>query len=371
MEFSSVTEYHKWLDSDDRILPINVDFGFLNIYKFSSQGYITDGVMKITDIYRSTNGNDFVMLIMKDGSKRYFQIDKLIAFVFYCQNMSIDLSLNQITVRHINGDNHDHRASNLDVHINKEQWMISTYPGILRNTYYISNFGRLKRAKDNFIYTPIKDERYGYMFYGVKQENGKYLHKFVHRLVAWEFLKDTRNDELDVNHINGIKTDNIPENLEWVDRKTNIRHAMYTELNNITGENSPKAKMTNKDAEIICRLLVKYNGDIQQVFDSLISKNKNISRWVIEQIKYKKKWNAVSDLYFRKNQFDNVQKHRSGSPVLSEENVHVICKALLENNMDIYMTFNQLYSRIHGLTQSQIYKIKSKSTWKNISSLYF
>ena len=44
----------------------------------------------------------------------------------------------------------------------------------------------------------------------------------VHRLLMSLFVGES---ELDVNHINGIKTDNRLENLEYVSRKENIKHA--------------------------------------------------------------------------------------------------------------------------------------------------
>lgn len=60
--------------------------------------------------------------------------------------------------------------------------------------------------------------------------DGKKYNERVHRLVLQTFKPHKRFDEMGVNHIDGIKTNNNLENLEWMTHKENIRHAWRTGL---------------------------------------------------------------------------------------------------------------------------------------------
>ena len=47
----------------------------------------------------------------------------------------------------------------------------------------------------------------------------------VHRIVASSFL-DYCHEKIEVNHKNGLKSDNRVENLEWCNRKENVDHSI-------------------------------------------------------------------------------------------------------------------------------------------------
>lgn len=62
----------------------------------------------------------------------------------------------------------------------------------------------------------------GYMRILVR-DNGRERTVFVHRLVAMAYIDNPLNKP-QINHINGDKTDNRPENLEWCTNYENAQH---------------------------------------------------------------------------------------------------------------------------------------------------
>jgi hypothetical protein len=89
--------------------------------------------------------------------------------------------------------------------------------------YMVSNMGRVYSLLSN----KIKKVSVGKFWYGHLALNNNRVRKeyLIHRLVAIAFLENKENKP-QVNHINGMKSDNRVENLEWVTQSENQIHAL-------------------------------------------------------------------------------------------------------------------------------------------------
>lgn len=93
--------------------------------------------------------------------------------------------------------------------------------------YQVSNLGNIKRITTNKVLNPSISNR-GWLYLSLSKDN-KYKNHRVHRIVAQTFIPNPK-DKATVNHINGIKTDNRVENLEWNTIGENVRHAIKNGL---------------------------------------------------------------------------------------------------------------------------------------------
>jgi hypothetical protein len=168
--------------------------------------------------------------------------------------------------------------------------------------YQVSNFGRIKSLdfsvvrSNGRIYTnksrvqkPSKDNS-GYLRCAFIK-NSKLVTYKVHRLVADAFCKKP-NEKVEVNHIDGNKLNNNSDNLEWVSRSENIKHAFRLGLmlpkRGILNSNS---KLTGKDIKHI-RDEYHYNNGKRGMFRKL-SIGYGINKKTISQIVRKEIWSHV------------------------------------------------------------------------------
>lgn len=116
--------------------------------------------------------------------------------------------------------------------------------------YAVSNIGRVKRITPtiNFGANVGRSEFLkgtsvrGWIAVALHLRNRKIKVMRVHRLVLYAFIGPS---DLGVNHINGIKSDNRLENLEYCSNGDNVRHALRIGLCDFRGEKGTNSKLKN------------------------------------------------------------------------------------------------------------------------------
>ena len=159
-----------------------------------------------------------------------------------------------------------------------------------KTKYMISTMGRVKNSKTNKILQPALYD--GYLKVGLYHKGKMYSRK-IHRLVAKAFIENTYpNIKNEVNHIDGNKTNNNVDNLEWVSRKENIRHAFKIGLNH--GAKGIKNYFAIYDEEIIHQVcsLLKQGLKIKE-----ITKKTKVSKDTVHKIYKRKQWKHISINY--------------------------------------------------------------------------
>lgn len=125
-----------------------------------------------------------------------------------------------------------------------------------------------------------------------KNGNSKIIR--LHRLVAEHFIPNP-HDYKQVNHINGVKTDNYASNLEWCNSYQNMKHAQETGLFKTAGEDNPSAKLKWKDVHAIRKEYVK--GSKEHGTHAL-AKKYNVTNVMISKIVRGECWKEQRDKGF-------------------------------------------------------------------------
>lgn len=117
--------------------------------------------------------------------------------------------------------------------------------GRLRSTNY-KNSGKTKVLKP-------ADGGDGYLKTMLLNDEGKYKSWGVHKWIALTFL-GPKPEGMEINHIDGVKINNEPDNLEYCTRSENLIHAYENGLlDTKRGSKNGMAKLTESDVKEIRR----------------------------------------------------------------------------------------------------------------------
>lgn len=135
-----------------------------------------------------------------------------------------------------------------------ELWKpIPGYAGYEAST--LGNIRYVLRWKSPRVLKPSPHSR-GYWKYGVSL-SGKTVTRMGHRLVALAWVENPCGMP-EINHIDGVKTNNAPTNLEWTNHAENAAHARKIGLYQV-GDGHHNVRRS--DAEVIGMHMAKMNGE--------------------------------------------------------------------------------------------------------------
>ena len=160
----------------------------------------------------------------------------------------------------------------------------------------VSSYGRIRsymRDRENGSILKTVADRKGYLRLRVTVERDKRCYK-VHRLVADAFL-DNPEGKTQVNHIDGDKTNNCIDNLEWVTNTENAHHAIEAGL----WSNVFEASARVNEARKIPIIAINAETGEQLLFNSISEAERHFNSRHISDVLNGKREKAAGH-YFRK-----------------------------------------------------------------------
>lgn len=205
--------------------------------------------------------------------------------------------------------------------------------------YEISNKGRCRnlkniKNKNQGVLTPKYNKHNGRYTYCIRLK-GKLYYKYRYRLVAEAFIPNVYNKP-EVNHIDGDKTNDIVENLEWVTGKENMNHAFRNELYSTA---TPVSVYTLKGEFV--NSYDSVSEAIRQLFPNHCCKFKNIDSNDLKQEKDNIYCNSLG--YQWRLRDNDIREVIDIKDICSRQNIPIV-KLSMENQLiDIYTQIHQAY----------------------------
>lgn len=178
-----------------------------------------------------------------------------------------------------------------------EKWKpVKGYEGL----YEVSSLGRIKslskrvdsgkchRSYPEKILKPGKDSK-GYLRVVLSDYNHKSHTYKLHRLVAEAFIPNPKKLP-EVNHIDGNKANDSVDNLEWIGRSDNLKHAYKNALKSVKGAKNPAAKLTAEQVVFIKAHFIPRDNEYGCV---PLSKKFNVHRKTISRVVNGTSWKGA------------------------------------------------------------------------------
>jgi len=153
------------------------------------------------------------------------------------------------------------------------------------DAYIITNKGRLINKETGFLKKPF--QKLGYLRYEIYRD-GRYTSTSQHRLIAENFIPNPKNKP-DVNHIDGCRSNNKIENLEWVTKKENISHARnILKKPGMYGEHNNFSRITEEQANSIIDSIEKGHSNKEIMLEYSYA-----TKGILDGIRYQNNWSHL------------------------------------------------------------------------------
>lgn len=208
--------------------------------------------------------------------------------------------------------------------------------------YSVSNLGNIRNNTTYYLLNPFLTAR-GYLQVSIQfTSRANRITIDVHKLVIRAFVPNLHNKPY-ANHIDGVKTNNRADNLEWVTPLENNEHAVKLGLI-ASGEDSYLSVLTEKEVLIIIEKLKNGSRNIE------LANEFNVAHNTIDDIRCNRTWRYLERLPIPGN--GPVKK-------LTGDMIPMI-RRMFSNGLrdyDIAKTF--------GVAPATINQIRHGKTWKN------
>lgn len=236
----------------------------------------------------------------------------------------------------------------------------------IKPIYEISEYGDVKNKKSGRILKQrVNDD--GYYEIGLMTYSGNVRWMRINILVAHHFIAVEDLDRNQVNHINGIKSNNHYTNLEYNTPKENIHHAISHGLIKVSGEDNGQARLKNSDVIKICEYLSN-NMNYTDILNELGLENTRTNRKLLIRIKTRQSWNCISKNYTWSSEKVSRLDYKYSELVIT------VCE-LLEKHFTTTQMISELNLTFENKRERKYFiefvgTIRRKSNWVSVSKNY-